>query len=354
MGAATGGAADMGLGRQISGPRAGRPRAKKGLRGGLRSISLGGALDFATLARPRLPFQVFLELFVHSSVWMAFSLASLVPFAQLSLTAPQLAAQAAPLASPGALASAAQLLDARPFWTGALQSLAVYTLDHLRDLNKQVDGKASGVLKFRKALLQVLCASSLAGLCGCLLAARSGRVVLCFLGHLALCAGYAKMKPKMPYLKAAYVSLLVTFLAVAAPAAYLPGLLTTVGMAGALRLCMLIFCVAFTVEHLQDLRDVADDRVAGVVTLPSGLGPRRAGQVLLGIQAAAALAHVALGAVARLPLRPDMLAVYGVCAIMSRIFGERTPRSLFQVVLEPLYATPLAALVLGACMGSPL
>lgn len=39
---------------------------------------------------------------------------------------------------------------------------------------------------------------------------------------------------------------------------------------------LLIFSVALTVEQLQDLRDVREDLEAQVVTLPSGLGPRRA------------------------------------------------------------------------------
>lgn len=314
------------------------------------------SVEQATMARPgpltrmaKGTYQVFLELFVHSSLWMAFSLASLVLFVQLSCTGGVGAAVP--------LSTALHALDYRPFWTGVLESLAVYTLDHVRDGRMHDDDentRKSGIIRFRLAMLLVLCVSAMMGFLGCLFAARSARVVLSFLAHLALCVGYVKLKPRMPYMKAAYVSLLVVFLAFAAPTAYAPALLSGVGVSALLRMGAVIFCVAFTVENLQDLRDVVEDRKAGVVTLPSGLGRHQAGQLLLAVQVACALLHVLSGALGRLPLRPDMLVVYALCILGSRVFGPKMPRSLFQVALEPLYATPLAALMLGAALGSPL
>lgn len=297
-------------------------------------------------------FAVFLEVCVHSTLWMSFSLASLVPFVQLHC------AGAAGAASFAALAAGS--LDWRPFWTGAAESVAVYTLDHLRDLRKALDKKGakglsstSGLKRHRRPILQALFGASLAGFFGSLAAARSGRVVATFVGHVALCACYAKLKPKMPYLKAAYVSLCVVFMALAAPAAYAPGLLGVLGTAALARLCLLVFCVAFTVEHLQDLRDVDEDQEMGVVTLPSGLGAKRAGHILRAVQAGGLLLHVSIGAGAGLPWRVDMLAVHVVCCLCSLAFGPQTPRCLFQVALEPLYAAPLAATALRlACRGA--
>jgi len=285
-----------------------------------------------------------MEVCVHSTLWMAFSLASLVPFVQL---------HCASAGASSTLAAASQFIDWRPFWTGAAESVAVYTLDHLRDIQKATSstganksGGSSGLARHRKPLLRVLFASSLAGFCGSVAASRSGYVVATFVGHLALCVFYAKLKRKMPYLKAAYVSLCVVFMGIAAPAAYSPGLLGVLGAAALARLCLLLFCVAFTVEHLQDLRDVDEDREAGVVTLPSGLGPELAGRVLLAGQVMGLLLHLGLGAAARLSLRPEMVAVHVACCLCALGFRPGTPRSLFQVALEPLYAAPLAATAL--------
>merc|ERR550532_1417457 len=132
-------------------------------------------------------------------------------------------------------------------------------------------------------------------------------------------------------------------MAVAAPAAYAPGILSSLGAPALCRLLVLVFCIAFTVENLQDLRDVGEDREAGVVTLPSALGPRAAALALLSAQLAGLLAHLGLSWAARLPLRPEMLLVYLSCGLSAACFREGTMRSLFQVALEPLYVVPLAA-----------
>lgn len=296
-------------------------------------------------------YDIFLEVFVYSTVWMAFSLASLVPFMQLSSTRGGVTS----------LAAAWAQLDWRPFLTGAAESIAVYTLDHLRDIEKAGRHQGAnkrcakrGLSRFRRRALRVLFAVSVATFSVSLASSRSARVLATFVGHLMLCVGYAKMKPNMPYMKAAYVSCCVVFLAVAAPWAYVPGVFEALRPAALLRLCMLIFCVAFTVEHLQDLRDVSEDQEAGVVTLPSGLGVERGTQLLLAVQLAAVLVHLVLSNVAGLPLRLDMLAVYAACAASGRFFVSQTPRSLFQVALEPLYVMPLAALVARSLLGAPL
>lgn len=303
-------------------------------------------------------FAGFLELLVHSTLWMAFSLSSMVPFVQLSC---------ASISGVSSTAAVLRVLDWRPFWTGLAESVAVYSLDHLRDIQKlgrdtksrgeqRGDASLSAVAAtgFRRSLLRVLFAVALASFCGSLASARSWRVTATFMGHLALCIGYAGLKKKMPFFKAVYVSLCVVFMAIMGPAAYAPGLLKYMGASALWRLCGLIFCVAFTVEHLQDLRDVDEDREIGVVTLPSGLGVERAGALLVAVQTACVLLHLLVGILAGLPPRLDMLAVYALCCLCARSFGTSTPRSLFQIALEPLYVTPLVALLVQSAVRAPL
>ncbi|CAE8639540.1 unnamed protein product, partial [Polarella glacialis] len=263
-------------------------------------------------------FAVFLELFVHSTLWMSFCLASLVPFVQL-----ECAAQ----------------LDWQPFWAAACESVSVYTLDHLRDIRKATASTGSnkrplnqgGLARHRRTFLRVLLGAGLAGFVGSLLAARSWRVTLTFGGHILLCFAYAKLKKSMPYLKAFYVSLCVLFMAVAAPSAYAPSLLTALSAGALLRMLVLIFSVAFTVEHLQDLRDVREDREAGVVTLPSGLGPSNARRLLVAIQAACLLAHfMATWLDPTLPLRLELFGVHALCGLCAVFFRSTTRHFKFQ------------------------
>ncbi|CAK9108346.1 unnamed protein product [Durusdinium trenchii] len=281
----------------------------------------------------------FLELLVYTTLWMSFSLASLVPFVQLQC---------------------GFNVDQRPFWAAASESVAVYTLDHLHDISKATKStgehkmSSAGRFPHRVLLLRVLLAVSILALAGSLIAARSWMVSLTFLGHVLLCAAYAKLKPRMPYCKAFYVSTCVVFMAVAAPSAYAPALLGSLSGASLGQMLLLIFSVALTVEQLQDLRDVDEDLEAQVVTLASGFGPRRARQLLLVFQAAALFLHLWLMQWARLPLRPHFLAVHVACSLCSMGFSRQTPRSLFQVLLEPLYALPLLATALRASSGLSL
>lgn len=270
-------------------------------------------------------FNAFLESFVYSTLWMSFSLASLVPFVQLEC---------------GGTAS----LDWRPFWAGATESIAVYTLDHLRDMRRPGANSVSARCRDgRPALLKVLFVVSLAGFIGNLCASQSWRVAMTFLGHLALCVAYSKLKRKMPYMKAFYVSICVLFMAVMGPVAFAPFLLGVQSCASLARLLLLVFCVAFSIENLQDLRDMHEDQEAGVVTLPSGLGEARARSWLLAIQGICLLLQAVIAWVACLPVRLDFLGIHAACSLCAMCFGKRTPRSLFQVLLEPLYAAPLLA-----------
>ncbi|CAL1129811.1 unnamed protein product [Cladocopium goreaui] len=284
--------------------------------------------------------DAFLELLVYTTLWMSFSLASLVPFVQLEC---------------------GMKIDGRPFWAAASESIAVYTLDHLRDISKATKSTGEHKMIFRQGcfhrrlfLLRALLAVSILALASSLLAARSWIVSLTFIGHVLLCAAYAKLKPRMPYCKAFYVSICVVFMAVAAPCAYAPTLLSSLGGATFWQLLLLIFSVALTVEQLQDIRDVDEDLEAQVVTLASGLGQRRARQLLLLFQAASLSLHILIMQRAHLPLRPHFLAVHVACGLCSMGFTSETPRSLFQVLLEPLYALPLLATVLRASTGFSL
>lgn len=278
---------------------------------------------------------VFLELFVHSTLWMSFSLASLVFFVQLEC------GQSA--------------LDWRPFRAGAAESVAVYCIDHLRDIRKATastgahkvgDGRWGKT--WRPLMLWSLFVVALTTFMWVLLTAPSVRVAATFFIHLVLCGVYAKLKSRMPYLKALYVSLCVLFMAFAAPEAYVPGLLGGLGWAALARLAVLVLGVAFTVENLQDLRDVSEDTEAGVVTLPSGLGEQRAVRLLVATQVLCGLAHwglVCLSAPrAVAALRPDFIAVHVLCALMAGAalkWHRRWPRSVFQVAVEPLHTAPL-------------
>jgi len=279
----------------------------------------------------------FLELFVHSTLWMSFSLASLVPFVQLQCGAP---------------------LDWRPFWAGFAESLAVYTLDHKRDLQRLAPAQVNsrrGLARHRGTTLTVLMFLGLFSFIGSVIAAGSWRVTATFGAHLLLCFSYAKLKPRLPYMKAAYVSICVMFMAIAAPAAYTPGLLSSLGIAAFLKIMSLIFCVSFTIENLQDLRDIDEDKKTGVVTIPSGLGAAMAVRVLLGVQGLCAVLHCGLSYLGALPLRPELLSVHVLCALSTLCvlwLGARAPLSFFKVVLEPLYAAPLLAIFVRLALGA--
>eukprot|EP00930_Biecheleria_cincta_P098311 TRINITY_DN89980_c0_g1_i1.p1 TRINITY_DN89980_c0_g1~~TRINITY_DN89980_c0_g1_i1.p1 ORF type:complete len:405 (+),score=58.20 TRINITY_DN89980_c0_g1_i1:30-1244(+) len=262
-----------------------------------------------------------LQSLIDSSIWMSASLASLVPFIQLS---------------------AGVSIDLRPFWAGFFESLVVYTLDHLRDLRRSQEASPR-----RMWLLKTCCFLGLAGFVAMVVAAPPGRhfiVALTYCLHLALCVVYAKLKPRMPYLKAAYVSLCVVFMAVAAPAAYDPALLSSFAPAALIRLVLVIMSVSFTVENLQDLRDIKEDREAGVVTIPSGLGVDWTKNFLLFSQFACVALQCCLQMAHVLPLRADMLLIHALCGICAMSFKENTPPYMFQVILEPLYVSPLAML----------
>jgi len=154
------------------------------------------------------------------------------------------------------------------------------------------------------------------------------------------------MKPRMPYMKALYVSFCVVFMAIAAPAAYEPNLLSSFGWAAFFRMVLTIMSISFTVENLQDLRDIKEDRKSGVVTLPSGFGVAWTTKLLIATQITCCLMHFGLSAASILPLRPDMLVVHFLSMLCVWGFGEKTPRYLFQIVLEPLYISPLLMLFL--------
>mmetsp|Transcript_95116 Transcript_95116/g.268705 ORF Transcript_95116/g.268705 Transcript_95116/m.268705 type:complete len:425 (+) Transcript_95116:91-1365(+) len=298
----------------------------------LRTPSTGEAVSASGFADRG--FSLFLETIVHSSVWMAASLASLVPYVQIS---------------------ALRAIDWRPFCAGFCESLVVYTLDHLRDIRKSTPStgrhKVGNALRIRA--LKVLSLAGLMGFVASVAAAPAGRhavVGLTFGVHLVLCVAYGKLKPRMPYLKAAYVSLCVVFMSIAAPAAYEPGLLAGFSVAALMRLLLLIISISFTIENLQDLRDVREDREAGVVTLPSGLGAEWTARLLLTSQVSCVLLQVCLAISGLLPLRPDMLAIHILCSVCALGFSENTPRCLFQVILEPLYVSPLAMLLVRASL----
>jgi len=262
-----------------------------------------------------------LQSLMDSSIWMSASLASLVPFIQLS---------------------AGVSIDLRPFWAGFFESLVVYTLDHLRDLRRSQEASP-----WRMRLLKTCCFLGLAGFAAMVVAAPPGRhciVSLTYCLHLALCVVYAKLKPRMPYLKAAYVSLCVVFMAVAAPAAYDPALLSSFAPAALMRLVLVIMSVSFTVENLQDLRDIKEDREAGVVTIPSGLGVDWTKNFLLFSQFACVALQCCLQMANVLPLRADLLLIHALCGICAMSFKENSPPYMFQVILEPLYVSPLVML----------
>jgi len=279
--------------------------------------------------------EVFLEMFVYSTLWMAISLASLVPFVQLVC---------------------GMTLDMRPFWTAAFEGLFVYSLDHLKDTLKSKGSQSlpEGRRKLRLLLLGALLVFAAVALACSLMAAHSPLVTLTFLGHMMLCVGYVKLKRLMPYGKAFYVSACVLFMALAAPCACAPALLNSLTGASFLQLVLLLVSVSQTVEQLQDLRDLEEDKEAQVVTLASGLGEYKARQFLLRFQAVSLFLHFFLMQWARLPVRPHFLVVHLACCVCAISFNRQTPRTLFQVLLEPLYLLPLGATLLRAHTGFSL
>jgi hypothetical protein len=273
------------------------------------------------------------SLLLDSCVWMASSLASLIPFVQLSAQVP---------------------IDWRPFWAGFFEVLVVYTVDHLRDIRMtpvSSDFMRKAGTDVRLRTLKALSIFGIFGFFASVAAAPPSRhhvVFLTFGVHLLLCVAYARLKPRMPYLKAAYVSLCVVFMAVAAPAAYDPSLLAGFSSVALLRLLLLIMSVSFTIENLQDLRDIKEDREAGVVTLPSGLGVEWTARLLTASQIGCIIFQFCVASIAAVPLRIDMLAIHILCILCALGFNESTPPCLFQVVLEPLYMSPVALLVMRA------
>lgn len=274
--------------------------------------------------------SLFLGLFVHSTLLMSFSLASLVLFVQLEC---------------GHTA-----LDWRPFRAGAAESVAVYCLDHLRDIKKKKERSATAGWRahdgpagtdWNPVMLSLLFVVALCSFTWTLATAPSPLVAAIFFSHIISGIIYAKLKPYMPYMKAIYVSACVVFMALAAPAAYVPGLLASLGWRELTRLVLLILGVAFTVENLQDVRDIDEDRKANVVTLPSGLGRRWTVRLLVGVHVLCGLAQWSL---ATTSLRPEFLAVHALCALMASAvlrWRRALPYSFFQVALEPLYVAPL-------------
>merc|ERR1712151_985287 len=93
---------------------------------------------------------------------------------------------------------------------------------------------------------------------------------------------------------------------------------------------------------MGDLRDIREDKEAGVVTLPSGFGIEWTRRLLLTSQIASIVLQFGFAAAGLLPLRLDMLVVHSLCILCAFAFRETTPRSLFQLILEPLYVAPLA------------
>eukprot|EP00439_Symbiodinium_sp_Y106_P018298 s3104_g2.t1 len=130
----------------------------------------------AGLAWPKVA-DSFLELLVYSTLWMSFSLASLVPFVQLEC--------------------------GRPFWAAASESVAVYSLDHLRDASKGATkiGPARAVeawgvhksprsgMDLHRYRLRFLLVASTLGLAASLVAGKSWLVSCTFLGRAAQSGG---------------------------------------------------------------------------------------------------------------------------------------------------------------------
>jgi len=264
--------------------------------------------------------MVFSEIFEHSTLWMAFSLASLVPFMQLEMGA---------------------AVDLRPFWAAVCESAAIYSVDHLRDLRKV------SAPKWWSTMLRSVLIIALLGLGLSLAAIGSWRVVAVLAGHLSLCVCYAKVKRRLSFFKAPFVNLCVVFMAGALPVACMMSEFALgrapFTVAGMVQSLLPILCVSFTVEQLQDVRDIKEDARVGYTTLPSKFGSERAITSLLVFQMFCLALHCWITHAAALGWRADLALVYASCMLIGRCFNEHTPRWLFQVVLEPLYVVPLVA-----------
>jgi 4-hydroxybenzoate polyprenyltransferase len=189
--------------------------------------------------------------------------------------------------------------------------------------------------------------AGMVGLGWSLLSIGSWRVVAIFAGHLLAGVFYAKIKRRLSCFKAIFVTLCVVFMAAALPvacSAWTPvAEMGSVTAAGFARSLLLISCVSFTVEQLQDVRDISEDKKVGVETLASRCGAKEAIRWLRRYQLLCLVLHCCTPYFTGLQLRADQIVVYGACIVFGLSFHERTPPYLFQLALEPLYAVPLVA-----------
>lgn len=226
-------------------------------------------------------------------------------------------------------------LDWAPFFLVFFEALVIYTTDHIRDSVNTKQKREAQPIQWMKFLRLV----GLVGMAMVLLLRRSIGGVALVVGHLGLGVLYAKpifwhhrhcqrqeiatseMKngddfinstdgsnafflcadkatcfrlKDIPYFKSIFVSLCVTFMVVACPFVldrgatteqFVPGKLWKMGVQRQPllfgQLCFTIFTMQITMENLQDMRDVKEDRRSGTKTLPVGMGLRQTKLLLL-------------------------------------------------------------------------
>ncbi|MGF1487336.1 MAG: UbiA family prenyltransferase [Prochloraceae cyanobacterium] len=202
------------------------------------------------------PYQRFLEIFIYPSIWVGAGIASLSLYVQMALNLP---------------------LDWHSPVLILFTSLVFYNLDRIFDvrIGEIPDNKLKSFFSQKLVFIIVLLAA-LASIVMLILA--PDRVRLVSLGALVpLIYGMPLLKlgkkwyrlKDIPGSKAIIVAVTLTYATVALPIAYTEA---NFNLARAILLTIFLLVFIGTNSHLFDLRDLKEDRAAGVLTLPVVIG----------------------------------------------------------------------------------
>uniref|UniRef100_A0A7S4PMC4 Uncharacterized protein n=2 Tax=Guillardia theta TaxID=55529 RepID=A0A7S4PMC4_GUITH len=281
------------------------------------------------------------ETMLDTSLWMCLMLASLVPFVQKLLLLE---------------------LNLTPMFLGFAEALAVYSIDRYRDNLQCKDLRAQQLVERSKRLFVVgSCCFTLL-----FLTAPLG-TKLVFLVHLSLGLLYAMRLPvlissrserttwrikELPCSKAFFVAFSTSFMALFAPLAYANSRRLPAGPAWreSAQALTLVFLISFSVENLQDVRDLDSDRAAGTVTLALKLGVRRTKCLLTSLwflfAAMQVRANGAKSSTVQLLVALTVVSLTWSPVIISSKF-------FYSLLLESVFASPLLFSLLLDLLSSP-
>ncbi|EKX48036.1 hypothetical protein GUITHDRAFT_106120 [Guillardia theta CCMP2712] len=257
------------------------------------------------------------ETMLDTSLWMCLMLASLVPFVQKLLLLE---------------------LNLTPMFLGFAEALAVYSIDRYRDNLQCKD------LRAQQATSRLL-GAPLVGLA---------------LRHAVAGADLEQEREErttwrikeLPCSKAFFVAFSTSFMALFAPLAYANSRRLPAGPAWreSAQALTLVFLISFSVENLQDVRDLDSDRAAGTVTLALKLGVRRTKCLLTSLwflfAAMQVRANGAKSSTVQLLVALTVVSLTWSPVIISSKF-------FYSLLLESVFASPLLFSLLLDLLSSP-